>query len=163
KADYETDFGKQYYKPGFGYRVVAVLMRVIPPIGPAKKLHYKDPSPETEKLYLESVKSTIETYRAFLQQLGTGHELDLRDVNSDTGAATKPGQYGLADKTYSKLLRQLQKDHFACVTPELRENILIFYSDPATSNWQTKDKKRWRETAKAVEQLRVTPVSAEAQ
>ncbi len=162
KTDYETDFGKQYYKPGFGYRVVAVLMKLIPPIGPAKKLHYKDPSPETEKLYLESVKTTIETYRAYLQDLRVGHELDLRDVNSDTGAATKHGEYGLADKTYSKLLRQLEKDHFACVTPELRKNILVFYSDPAASKWQTKHKKRWRETAQALEQLRATPASAEA-
>src|SRR5260370_26209862 len=128
KTDYETDFGKQYYKPGFGYRVVAVLMKLIPPIGPAKKLHYKDPSPETEKLYLESVKTTIETYRAYLQDLRVGHELDLRDVNSDTGAATKHGEYGLADTTHSKLLPQLQKNPFASVPPDLRKHILVFYS-----------------------------------
>jgi hypothetical protein len=162
KADYETDFGKKYYKPGFGYRVEAALLKLIPPIGPAKKLRYKDPSPETEKLYLGSVKTTIATYRAFLEELAMGRELDLENLDADTGAPTKPGEYRLADKTYSRLLRQLQKDHFACVTPQLRENILAFYSDPAASNWQTKDKKRWRETAKAAEQLRVTPVSAEA-
>src|SRR5215469_9797754 len=91
----------------------------------------------------------------------TGRELDLENLDADTGALTKPGEYGLADKTYSKLLRQLQKDHFACVTPPLRENILAFYSDPAASNWQAKDKNRRRETAKAVEQLRITPASAE--
>src|SRR5215475_8402819 len=61
RADYETDFGKQYYKPGFGYRFEAALMKLIPPIGPAKKLHYKDPSPETEKLYIKSVNETIAT------------------------------------------------------------------------------------------------------
>jgi Zinc dependent phospholipase C len=43
RADYETDFGKQYYKLGLGYHVAAALMKLIPPIGPAKKLHYKDP------------------------------------------------------------------------------------------------------------------------
>jgi hypothetical protein len=160
KTDYETDFGKQYYKPGFGYRVLAALMKLIPPVGPAKKLHYKDPSPETEKLYLESVKLTIATYRLFLEELRMGHELDLRDVNSDTGAATQPGEYHLADKTYSKLLRQLAKDDFACVTPELRENILAFYSGPTASDWKTKNKKTWRDTAKALEQLRLRPTSA---
>ena len=89
-----------------------------------------------------------------------GHELDLRDVNSDTGAATQPGEYHLADKTYSKLLRQLAKDDFACVTPELRENILAFYSAPTASDWKTKNKKTWRDTAKALEQLRLRPTSA---
>lgn len=160
RADYETDFGKQYYKPGFGYRLAAGLMKLIPPIGPAKKLQYKDPSPETEKLYLESVKDTIATYRALLEELRMGRELDLKDSDYDTGAATKRGEYGLADKTYSKLLRQLAKDHFDCVTPELRQNILVFYSDPSASNWKTKDKKGWEHTAEALEQLRVRPVSA---
>jgi hypothetical protein len=160
QADYETDFGKQYYKPGFGYRVEAALLKLIPPIGPAKKLHYKDPSPETEQLYLESVKATIATYRAFLEELRMGRELDLKNLDADTGAATKPGEYSLADTTYSRLLRQLAKDHFACVTPELHENILVFYSTPAASNWKTKDKKGWEQTAKALEQLRLTPMSA---
>jgi hypothetical protein len=159
QADYETDFGKQYYKPGFGYRVEAALLKLIPPIGPAKKLHYKDPSPETEQLYLESVKATIATYRAFLEELRMGRELDLKDLDADTGAATKPGEYSLADKTYSRLLRQLAKGHFACVTRELHENILVFYSAPAASNWKTKDKKGWEQTA-TLEQLRLTPVSA---
>jgi hypothetical protein len=162
RADYETDFGKQYYKPGFGYRVEAALLKLVPPIGPAKKLHYKDPSAETEKLYLESVKSTIATYRGFLEELRTGRELDLRNLDADTGAATTPGEYGLADKNYSRLLRQLAKDHFACVTPELRQSILDFYSHPAASNWKMKDKKAWRDTAAALEQLRLTPASAEA-
>ena len=161
RADYETDFGKQYYKPGFGYRVAAALMKLVPPIGPAKKLHYKDPSPETEKLYLESVKATIATYRAFLEELRIGRELDLKDADYDTGAATKLGEYGLADKTYSKLLRQLAKDHFACVTPELRENILGFYSDSPAPNEKTKDKQDWKHTAEGLKQLRAKPVSAE--
>jgi hypothetical protein len=160
-ADYETDFGKQYYKPGFGYRVEAALLKLIPPIGPAKKLHYKDPSPETEKLYLESVKATIATYRSFLEELRTGRELDLENLDADTGATTRPGEYGLADKTYSKLLRQLAKDHFACVTTELRENILGFYSDSPAPNEKTNDKEDRKRTAIALKQLRAEPVSAE--
>ena len=134
-------------------------MKLIPPIGPAKKLHYKDPSPETENLYLGSVKATIDTYRAFLDDLQMGRELDLTDLNADTGAATMRGEYGLADKTYSKLLAQLAKDHFACVTPELRENILLFYSDSSTSN-RTKNNKNWKTPAEALERLLVRPVSA---
>jgi len=163
RVDYETDFGKQYYRPGFGYRVLAAMMKLIPPIGPAKKLHYKDPSPETEKLYLESVKATIATYGAFLQELATGRELDLKDLNADTGAATKPGEYLLADKTYSKLLQQLAEDHFACVTPELRANILGFYSHSSLSDGKSsksQDKQNRREIETGLKQLRLRPVSA---
>ncbi len=85
---------------------------------------------------------------------------DASNLDADTGAATKRGEYGLADKTYSKLLRQLSKDHFACVTPELRENILGFYSESSRSDWKTKDKKGWQQTAEALEQLRLRPATA---
>jgi hypothetical protein len=57
------------------------------------------------------------------------------------------------------LLQQLAKDHFACVTPELRGNILLFYSDSSAFN-RTKDIKNWKTTSGALEQLRETPTSA---
>jgi len=107
------------------------------------------------------VKATIATYRAFLEELRMGRELALKDADYDTGAATKLNEYGLADKTYSKLLRQLAKDHFACVTPELRENILRFYSDSPTPNETANDRKERKRSAEALKQLRANPVSAE--
>ena len=95
---------------------------------------------------------------AFLNDLQIGRELDLKDLNADTGAATKRGEYGLADKTYSKLLAQLAEDHFACVTPELRENILLFYGNSSASN-RTTNNKNSKTTAGARERLLVRPVS----
>jgi hypothetical protein len=84
----------------------------------------------------------------------------LKDLNADTGAVTQPGEYVLADKAYSKLLRQLAEDHFACVTPELRANILGFYSDSSLSNAKKEDKKNRRKIATELERLRLRPAPA---
>lgn len=50
-------------------------------------------------------------------------------------------EYSLADETYAKLVTQLAESKFAHATPELRDNVLQFYSDvPAVSaSIQTKN------------------------
>ena len=50
------------------------------------------------------------------------------------------GEYSLTDETYAKLLGQLAKSKFDHTTPELRDNVLQFYSDVSASI-QTKDDK----------------------
>jgi len=45
----------------------------------------------------------------------------------DTEKAARWGQYRLAGRTYSKLLDRLASDHFKNASPELRNEILVFY------------------------------------
>src|ERR1035437_3461648 len=163
RSNYEKEWGKDYVKPGLGTRILSTLLRFMPRIGPFKGLGFKSPTPQTEDLYIKSINTTVDQYRAFLQEVGA-NSLVLPNYDLDSGNPTKEGEYSLTDTTYAKLLGQLAKSKFDHTTPELRDNVLQFYSD-APASIQTKDDKA-RSTAVLawLDQLRaVTPVpSAEA-
>ena len=163
RSNYEKEWGKDYVKPGLGTRILSTLLRFMPRIGPFKGLGFKSPTPQTEDLYIKSINTTVDQYRAMLQEVGAD-SLVLPNYDLDSGNPTKEGEYSLTDTTYAKLLGQLAKSKFDQTTPELRDNILQFYSDVQASI-QTKDDKARSTTVLALlDQLRAaTPVaSAEA-
>src|SRR5271167_1989647 len=137
RSDYERQWGKDYVKPGLGTRILSTLLRYMPKIGPFKGLAFNSPTPQTEDLYIKSINTTVDHYRAFLQEVGTS-TLALPNYDLDSGNPTKEGEYSLTDETYAKLLGQLANSKFDHTTPELRDNILQFYSDVPASI-QTKD------------------------
>src|ERR1700719_3997461 len=48
RSDYEKEWGKDYKKDGFKTRLLAVLLRYMPKIGPFKALAFNNPTPQTE-------------------------------------------------------------------------------------------------------------------
>src|SRR6266478_5236686 len=128
RTDYEKEWGKDYIKPGLGTRILATILRLMPKIGPFKALAFKVPTPQTEDMYIKSINVTVDRYRAFLEQT-RANSLQLPNVDFDTGQETKPAEYSLTDDTYAKLLTRLSEQKFNGVTPDLRDNILHFYSD----------------------------------
>jgi hypothetical protein len=169
-AEYERNWGNSYQRPGFGARVLALIFRLIPKVGPFKAIGFKVPNPDTENLYMKSVNATVEQYRVYLQELETrslsSQNFSLQNRDFDTGKPTKAGEYELTDHAYAKLLDKLAERQFANLAPALRENILQFYAD---ANAQAKSKMKsnadeWQKALKNVEQLKaVTMVPAKAQ
>ena len=153
RSEYEKEWGKQYQKPGFGARVMAVIFKIIPKIGPFKAIAFKMPNPDTETLYLKSVNSTVDQYRAKLRDLKAG-KLQLANMDFDTGKPTSPGEYQLTDETYAKLLDKLTKTKFAELRPDVRENILAFYQNPAAPNYTKKKREKWSKVQQELEQLK---------
>jgi len=51
RSDYERAWGKTYTKPGVRTRILAVLFRYIPKVGPLKGMGFNNPTPQTEELY----------------------------------------------------------------------------------------------------------------
>jgi len=139
RSGYEKEWGKDYVKPGLGTRILSTLLRYMPKIGPFKGLAFNSPTPKTEDMYIKSINTTVDQYRAFLQEVGTD-TLVLPNCDLDSGNPTRVAEYSLTDETYAKLLGQLAKSKFDHTTPELRSNILQFYSDVSASS-QTKDDK----------------------
>src|SRR6266852_5277070 len=161
RTNYEKDWGKGYRRPSFGIRVLAFLLRIIPKVGPASALAFKIPSTQTEDMYIKSVDRTFDNYSALLRQVRDGN-LNLPDTDCDTGRPTSAAEYSLADKTYAQLLDDISEGHFARLTPELRSNILAFYSDLNAPFHTKKNRKSWEQTQRELEQLK-SPVAATTQ
>jgi hypothetical protein len=156
RANYEKEWGKGYRKPGFGARVLAFFLRIIPKIGPAKALAFKIPTTQGEDMYIKSVDKTIDNYNALLRQVRQG-DVKFPDTDFDTGRPTKAGEYSLADETYERLLKDLTKNKFAQLTPELKANILAFYSNPLAPLHTSKKEKAGEEIQRNLEQLKAQP------
>jgi hypothetical protein len=157
RAEYEKEWGKGYQKPGLGARVLAVMFKLIPKVGPFKAVAFKMPTPETETLYLKSVNSTVELYRAHLQDLRAG-KLILANRDFDTGKPTTAGEYKLTDDAYAMLLDKLKDLKFAGTTIDLQQNILAFYQPPAMPIFDMKKPDRRNRTLRNIEELRaLTP------
>lgn len=158
RSDYEKEWGKDYRKPGFGTRVLSTLLRFMPKIGPFKGLGFKNPTPQTEDLYFKSINTTVDQYRAFLEEVRTD-SLVLPNYDLDRGQPTKAAEYSLTDDTYAKLLAQLSARKFDRTSPELRDNILQFYSDLSVPIETKKDQVRWQGVLTGLDQLKsATPV-----
>jgi hypothetical protein len=158
RSEYEKEWGKQYQKPGFGARLMAVIFKIIPKIGPFKAIAFKMPNPDTETLYLKSVNTTVDQYRAELRDL-KANKLQLANMDFDTGKPTSPGEYQLTDDTYAKLLDKLTKTKFAELKPDVRENILAFYQNPSAPNYTKKKRDKWHKVQQDLDQLRATPTT----
>src|SRR6202040_1383065 len=155
RSDYEKEWGKDYVRPGLGTRIVSTLLRYMPKIGPFKGLAFNSPTPQTEDLYIKSINTTVDHYRAFLEQMRTD-ALSLPNCVFDTGNETKPAEYALNDETYAKLLGQLSDRKFHRTTTELRQNILHFYSDLSLPIETKKDEAHWKAVLTALDALKST-------
>jgi hypothetical protein len=153
RTNYEKDWGKGYRKPSFGIRVLAFFLRIVPKIGPASALAFKIPSTQTEDMYIKSLDRTFDDYHKLLNQARDG-SVSLPDTDCDTGQPTAAAEYPLADKTYAQLLDDLSQDDFATASPELRSNILAFFSDLNAPYHTKKNRKEWARTEKELERLR---------
>jgi hypothetical protein len=157
RSDYERDWGKDYTKPGFGIRVLSILLRFMPKIGPFKAMAFNNPTPQTEDLYFKSINTTVDQYRAFLEEVRTD-SLVLPNCDLDSGKDTKAAEYSLTDDTYAKLLAKVEERKFDLTTPALRDNILHFYADLSVPIDTKKDKVRWQNVLTGLDQLKsLTP------
>src|SRR6185295_5473459 len=84
RSEYEREWGKDYRKPSFGAKLLALLLKLIPKVGPLQALAFEIPSTETEDLYLKSVNKTVENYTTLLQQVEHG-KIQLSNLDLDTG------------------------------------------------------------------------------
>jgi hypothetical protein len=153
RVNYEKEWGKGYRRPGFGVKVLAFFLRIIPKVGWASALAFKVPSTQTEDLYIKSVNQTVDHYHSLLEEQ-RDRKLSLPDTDCDTGRMTTGAEYALADSTYAHLLADLSKSDYAHMTPALKDNILDFYSNLNAPFHTKKDRKQWAETEAEIEQLK---------
>ena len=153
RADYEKEWGKQYEHPGPFARVLAFLFKLVPKVGPFKAIAFKAPSTQTEDMYLKSLDATVAQYKKDLAEVSQ-QQLQLPDVNFDTGEPTRAAQYKLSDDTYAYLLGKLEGRHFDMVTPGLRDNILAFYGNLQAPIDTKRHKQEWAKLQQRLQELK---------
>jgi hypothetical protein len=152
-SGYRKEWGHVYEKPGFGARLKAFFLRLVPKIGPFSGLAFHPPTPAVEQLFMNSFNETLELYRSLL----LAHKEDrlrLTNENLDTGALTGAATYRLADETYAKLL---DKTTGKPVSEALRRDLLFYYADLEKPYATKRNSKAWHELIKELDTLKSTP------
>ena len=72
RGEYEKRFGTDYEKPHGFARFLSWIYTLIPKIGPFRILKFSVPTPEAERLFLESFTSTREHFKQSLDALSAG-------------------------------------------------------------------------------------------
>ena len=153
RSDYRQHWGQDYQGPSFGERFLALIVKIIPKIGPLEVLELKTPTPQTEQMFEASFNAALDSYRKLLSEAGTGQP-DVPNDNFDTGSVTGPGEYWLNDQTQAKLLDALAKENFTGASPEIRAELLGFFADPNAPYTIKKNRKEWAKAQAEIEQLK---------
>jgi hypothetical protein len=162
RREHEALWGREDRRPGFGHRVLGLLVRIIPKFGPFKAAAIKVPTPEAERLFLQSFSTVVREYRQRLTAMSRGTLL-LPDRNFDTGQPIRAGNYRLVDEAFAELVNRLAERDFAGVTPTLRARILAFYASPASpaAPVATKgDRRDWQKLSANLAALRAHRVTS---
>lgn len=129
-------------KPGIRAHFVALVVLLVPKVGPARALKFKTPTEEAEKRFLESFEMTVtELGKALKSQ-----NLRLENINYDTGKKVKKGEYKLTDETYDELLDDSDE-----VSLAQKKDIVQYYESSQPS---CKNKKRQKRLCKKLDRLK---------
>ena len=156
QAEMDNEWGRFKRKPGFGVHVIAILLRILPKVGPVSNAAIRGPSAETNRWYIESVNRSVDEYEQMLGNLKTKPRgsLELPDRDLDTGYLARPGAYRLTDKTYAQLLNKLTAEPSRTIPDALRKNILAYYSDPNAPISTKKNPGAWQRVQTELATLR---------
>jgi len=161
RSSYERNWGKQYDRPTLGDRMLAVIVKLLPPIGPLRDLKLKMPTAPVEKLFMESFDRSTKALSKKIDEEMNG-DLHLEDKNYDVGVVTPAGAYRLDDNVQAYWLGMLAQKNFATVTPSIRRELLNYYSDLNAPIATKKDNTKWRLLVAELQELKTTPVGAVA-
>ncbi len=146
QAEKENGWDRFSRKPGFKVHLLAIILRILPKIGPISDVAIRGPSPETNRWYIESFNRSVDDYEQLLakQRKHPRASLNLPDRDLDTGYLVRPGGYRLTDQTYAELLNKLTAEPDRRIPTGLQQNILAYYSDPNAPIATKKNPKAWK-------------------
>lgn len=130
RTSYERHWKHTYRGPGFKAHLLAILVFIIPKIGPASDLAIKIPSVDTEEQYFRSVNHTVDAFRTLLQKVNADGSIPaIANLDLDTGSPIQRGTYPLADQAYADLLERVTSRPNRAVPEDLKQNILEYYAN----------------------------------
>ena len=161
RSSYEHEWGRAYDRPTLGDRVLAVIVKLLPPIGPLKALRFKMPTPPVEQLFMRSFDRAAAQFGSTLQDV-KNNSLHLEDRNYDVGVVTPAGAYRLDDDVQAYWLNKLAEKNFSTVTPAIAGELLGYYSNLEAPINTKKHPEKWQRLTAQLQQLKITQASAAA-
>ncbi|MBV8552335.1 MAG: zinc dependent phospholipase C family protein [Acidobacteriaceae bacterium] len=156
RSSYERNWGKQYERLSAWDRTLAFLLRLVPPIGPLKALHFKMPTPPVEKLFMASFDRTAKQFDGSLDDVRHSR-LQLENKNYDVGVVTQAGEYRLEDNIQAYWLDKLAEKNFSTATPQIRSELLSYFGNPNAPIELKNDRKKWQRLETQLAELRAAP------
>ena len=153
RSSYERNWGKQYDRPSLWDRILAFLLKLIPPIGPLKALRFKMPTPAVEQIFMHSFNVATTGYRGQLAAAGN-RTLRLQNTNFDLGVPARPGDYKLQDDTYAYWLDALAQDGFGSLTPPIKKELLRYFANLKPPVHPKKHKDAWKRLMAELDRLK---------
>jgi len=98
----------------------------LPKVGPLRAFDFNLPTPQTEAWFVESFRQSQVRYGEVLDLVRAGVSPVIPNENFDTGKPVHWGDYGLADRAFTKLVHQLAGKRFRGVDANMRRNLLEF-------------------------------------
>ena len=153
-ANYYHEYGKKHEKPGFFPGVLAMVIKVLPKVGPLKDLKINIPGPEAEEIFIQSFDTVQLHYTIILKKMPSKNTC-FQNIDYDTGNETLSGEYTLADQTYIDLLLKLKDDNFKHVNVNLKQNVLKFYGPCNEKMAAMAGSDKWAQMTNALDTLKV--------
>jgi zinc dependent phospholipase C len=172
--------GYRHRRASFETHLLAILVVILPKIGPLAMMAIKGPTAATEADYMHSVVSATSAIRNRLylftpvadrrpppagvivvplpaEAENQQHPLINRDL--DTGQPVKPGGYSLTDITYATLLDRLTSNPTQPIPPGIKEDVQAYYADPSAPIITKKNPQAWQKVQDELKTLAAMPTS----
>jgi hypothetical protein len=153
RSSYELDWGKQYDRPTVSDKMLALLLKLLPPIGPLRAVKLKMPTPPVEKLFMDRFNRSAQELARTIDR-AKDNSLRLEPKNYDVGAVTPAGTYRLDDETQAYWLRLLASRHFSTVTPSIRAELLGYYDNLDAPIATKKNTHEWSQLVIQLQELK---------
>jgi hypothetical protein len=150
--NYNKQFGKKD-RPGTMAYVAAVIIKILPKIGPLRVLKFRQPTAAAEKKFVQSFDSATAHFTTVANSLAA-KDVILANIDFDTGKKTEAGEYAPADVAYRQWLQKLKEKNFTTTDPAMQKNILAFFNGYVPALQSRKEKRAWGETTTALDALK---------
>jgi hypothetical protein len=129
QTNYDRHWKKAERGPGVRDHLLAVLVWILPKVGPVSDLAIKIPTKQSEEDYLRSLNHTVDRFEETLHQLqnATNDPVDFANLNLDTGNPTEIGTYQLADEAHAQLLARLTSKRQRIIPADLKRQLVAYF------------------------------------
>lgn len=139
RADFEREFGHVFMEPGYFAKFFALLVKLVPDVGPLERSVVKPLPSDARARYDAALEHAVSRYRSAVQS-ATAQRLDLPERNLDTAQPIRFGDYAPADEAYADLTAKLAKHDPDAVPVAMRRDLARFYANRAPGERNEKDR-----------------------